>query len=56
MNLLCKRITVAKSIDVKTGCSLLESSKEGCGSSKGRSAFDDGTVYLVFTDISVETT
>jgi hypothetical protein len=32
VNLLCKRITVAKSKEVKTGCNLAESSKEACGS------------------------
>jgi hypothetical protein len=29
--LLCKKITVAKSKEVKTGCNLAESSKEGYG-------------------------
>jgi hypothetical protein len=48
--LLRKRIIV-----VTTGCSLVESFKEGYGSKKGRFADDDGTVYLVFTNISVET-
>jgi hypothetical protein len=33
MTLFCKiKITVAKSKEVKTGCNLAESSKEGCGS------------------------
>jgi hypothetical protein len=30
--LLCKKITVAESKEVKTGPNLTESSKEGCGS------------------------
>jgi hypothetical protein len=29
MTLLCKKINVAKSKEVKTGCNLAESSKEG---------------------------
>jgi hypothetical protein len=32
--LVCKRIIVAKSKEVKTGSNLEESSKEGCGSEK----------------------
>jgi hypothetical protein len=34
MTLLCKKIIVAKSEELKTGCSLIESSKEGCGSER----------------------
>jgi hypothetical protein len=34
MTLLCKRIIVAKSKEVKTRCSLAESSKEGYGSKR----------------------
>jgi hypothetical protein len=29
-----KKITVAKSEEMKTGCNLAESSKEGCGSKR----------------------
>jgi hypothetical protein len=32
--LLRKKITVAKSKEMETGCSLAESSKEGCGSKR----------------------
>jgi hypothetical protein len=32
--LLCKKIIVAKSKEVKTGCNLAESSKEGYGSKR----------------------
>jgi hypothetical protein len=32
--LLCKKIIVAKSKEVKTGCNLAESSKEDCGSKR----------------------
>jgi hypothetical protein len=34
MTLLCKKITVAKSKEVKTRCNLAESSKEGYGSKR----------------------
>jgi hypothetical protein len=33
-SLLCKKIIVAKSKEVKTGCNLAESCKEGCGSKR----------------------
>jgi hypothetical protein len=33
--LLCKRITAAKSKEVKTGCNLAETFKEGYGSERG---------------------
>jgi hypothetical protein len=33
-DLLCERITLAKSKDVKTGCTLADSSKEGYGSKR----------------------
>jgi hypothetical protein len=39
--LLCKNNIVAKSKEVKTGCSLAESSKESYGSKRGCSANDD---------------
>jgi hypothetical protein len=32
--MLCKKNTVAKSKEVKTGCNLAESSKEDCGSKR----------------------
>jgi hypothetical protein len=32
--LLCIKIIVTKSKEVKTGCNLAESSKEGCGSNR----------------------
>jgi hypothetical protein len=38
--LFCKKIILAQSKEVKTGCSLVESSKEGCGS-KGCFSNDD---------------
>jgi hypothetical protein len=34
MTMLYKKITVAKSKEVKTGCILAESFKEGCGSKR----------------------
>jgi hypothetical protein len=33
--LLCKKVNVTKSKEVKTGCNLAESCKEGCGSKRG---------------------
>jgi hypothetical protein len=39
--LLCKRISFAKSEEMKTGCNLAESSKEGYGSKRGCFANDD---------------
>jgi hypothetical protein len=40
--LLCKRITVAKTKEAKTGCNLAESSKEGHDSQKGCFSDDEG--------------
>jgi hypothetical protein len=40
MTLLCKKITVAKSFQAKTGLNLAESSKEGHCSNKGCFAND----------------
>jgi hypothetical protein len=34
MTLLCKKFIVMKSKEVKTECTLAESSKEGCGSKR----------------------
>jgi hypothetical protein len=43
--LLCKKITVPKSKEVKARCNLAESSKEGCGSKKG--CFAAADVYII---------
>jgi hypothetical protein len=41
MAMLCKKITAAKSKEVKTGCNLAESSKEGYGSKRAVASDDD---------------
>jgi hypothetical protein len=41
MTLLCKKITVVKSNEVKIGCNLAEPSKEGYASKMGCYANDD---------------
>jgi hypothetical protein len=41
MNLFCKHIIAAKFKEVKPGCNLAESSKEGYGSKRGCSADND---------------
>jgi hypothetical protein len=41
MTLLCKKIIVAKSGELKTECNLAEFSKEGYGSKKGCFTSDD---------------
>jgi hypothetical protein len=41
MTLLHKKITVAKSKEVKAGCNMAESSKESYGSKRGCFANDD---------------
>jgi hypothetical protein len=47
MTLLCKNLLVTKSKEVKTGCKLAESSKEGYGSKKGCFADDGGENQVI---------
>jgi hypothetical protein len=40
-NWLCKQILVAQLQKAKTGCKVVETSKEGCGSKEGSFAKED---------------
>jgi hypothetical protein len=44
--LLCKKIIVAKSKEVKTGCNLAEYSKEGYGSKRASANDDDDDLFM----------